>query len=169
MPGIQFSEVAAKLSAERFARREMQMRGGRARCPWCSDGSARHNLAFYARDGKCHCFRCGETSDVVGLAAQVWHVTQLDAARLLNEEFSLCIADSTPTDEQRQRRQNERKRREAAERAEREAWSAAADELREAEQAAAGLRIEDADNPATWAAVARMGAALDRWHAMRAG
>jgi len=167
MPGLEFADVAAALSCETFARREMKVERRRAVCPFHA-GATHYNLAFY-RDGKCHCHKCGRTADVVQLAAAVWHVSQLDAARMLNDEYNLGLAGSTPTDEQRQRRQRERERRELEQRLERAAWSAAADELREAEQATAGFTLADADNPATWAAVARLGAAQDKWHAMRAG
>lgn len=163
MPGIEFSDVAAALSCETFARRELRMRGNRARCPF--HGGEHFNLAFFP-DGRCHCFKCNKTADVVQLAAVVWNTNQLDAARLLNDEYNLGLTGSTPTDEQRRQRQREREQREANEQREREEWAKAADDLREAEQAAAGFTIADANNPATWAAVARMGAAQDRWSAM---
>lgn len=167
MPGLEFADVARALTCEEFARHEMDLRGNRAKCPF--HGGEHFNLQFFKRDGRCHCHVCHRTADVVQLAAAVWNIGQLEAARQLNSEFNLGLMDGTPTDEQRQQRQRERERRAAAERAEREAGAAAAEELREAERAAAGFTVADADNPATWAAVARMGAALDRWNAMQAG
>lgn len=167
MPGIEFADVARALSCEEFARHEMHVKHRRAVCPFHANAE-HYNLAFYP-DGRCHCFACGRTADVVQLAAAVWHVSQLDAARLLNDSYNLGLTGSVPTDEQRRQRDREREARAAAEQAARDEWGAAADELREAEQAAAGFTLADADNPATWAAVARMGAALDKWHAMRAG
>lgn len=165
MAGIEFADVAAKLSCEEFAQREMQLKRGRARCPF--HGGEHFNLQFF-KDGHCHCHVCHRTADVVQLAAAVWGTNQLDAARMLNNEYNLGLTDSTPTDEQRQQRQRERDRREADARRARETWSKAAVDLREAEQAAAGFTINDADNPATWAAVARLGKAQDQWHAMQA-
>lgn len=167
MAGVEFAEIAARLDCATFAAREMRVVRGRAQCPF--HGGEHFNLQFFKRDGRCHCHVCHRTADVVQLAAAVWHVSQLDAARMLDDDFNLGVGAGMPTDEQRQRRQREREQREAAEQAARAEWGAAADELREAEQAAAGFTLADADNPATWAAVARMGAALDKWHAMWAG
>lgn len=166
MPGIEFTAVAQLLSCRTFAEREMDLHRNRARCPF--HGGDHYNLQFFP-DGRCYCHVCHRCADVVQLASAVWRLPQLDAARLLNDEFRLGLSAGAPPAEQRQRRQREREQREAAEQAARAEWGAAADELREAEQAAAGFTLADADNPATWAAVARMGAALDKWHAMRAG
>ena len=163
MPGLDFADVAAALSCETFARRELRMRGNRAQCPF--HGGEHFNLQFF-KDGRCYCHVCHKSADVVQLAACVWHTNQLDAARMLNDDFSLGLTGSTPTDEQRRQRDREREARAAAEQAARAEWCAAADDLREAEQATAGLTIEDADKPATWAAIARLGKAQDRWNAM---
>lgn len=165
MAGIEFAELARALGCEEFARREMRMRGKRAQCPF--HGGEHFNLQFFD-DGRCHCHVCHRTADVVQLAAAVWRTNQLDAARMLNDEFSLGLTDSTPTDEQRQRRQREREARAAAEQAERDEWGAAADSLREAERATAAFTAADADKPSTWAAVAQLGKAQDKWHALQA-
>ena len=166
MPGIEFSEIAARLSAEDFARRELPMKGNRAKCPF--HNGEHYNLQFF-RDGKCYCHVCHKGGDVVTLASSVWHVSQKDAAEMLNDEYMLGLDGQTPTDEQRQRRQQERDRREAEYQQEREAWAAAADELRSTETAAQGFTLRDAESEATWAAVAKLGAAQDRWAAMWAG
>ena len=165
MPGLEFADVAAALTAEQFARHEMQMRGKRAKCPF--HGGEHYNLQFFS-DGKCYCHVCHKSADVVQLAAAVWHTNQLDAARLLNDDFNLGLTGSVPTDEQRRQRQRERDQREREAQRQREAWTAAADDLREAERVTDGLTLADADNPATWAAVARLGKAQDTWHAMQA-
>jgi hypothetical protein len=165
MPGLEFSDVAAALSCETFARRELRMRGNRAQCPF--HGGEHYNLQFF-KDGRCYCHVCHKAADVVQLAACVWHTNQLDAARLLNDDYNLGLTDSTPTDEQRRQRDREREARAAAEQAARDEWGAAADDLREAEQATAALTAADADKPSTWAAVARLGKAQDRWHALQA-
>lgn len=165
MAGLEFADVAAALTCEQFARRELPMRGNRAKCPWC-DNPTRYNLKV---DERCYCFSCHKTGDVVTLAAAVWHTNQLDAARQLNDEYRLGLTGSTPTDEQRQRRQREREQREEEAERQRREWGKAADDLREAERAAAGLVIEDADKPATWATVARLAAAQDKWNRLWAG
>ena len=170
MPGIEFSEIARLLSCEEFARHEMQLRGKRAQCPF--HGGKNFNLAFYpkgTKDGKCFCFKCGRAADVVQLAAAVWHTDLVTAANMLNDEYHLGLTSSTPTDEQRQCRQREREQRESDAQRQREQWARAADDLREAEQAAGQFTIADADNPSTWAAIARLSAAQDKWAAMRAG
>ena len=167
MAAIEFSDVAAALSCEQFARRELEMRGRRAKCPWCANPE-HYNLAFLP-DGRAYCHKCHKSGDVVTLAAQVWKVDQLTAARGLNDDFKLGLTASRPTDEQRRQRQRERDQREAEQQRQREEWARAADDLREAEQAADGLTLADADNPLTWAKVARLGRALDKWNALRAG
>ena len=168
MAGIDFREVAARLPAIDFARKHLPMdrKGIRARCPWCT-GSAHFNLAFFAKDGKAYCHKCHGNGDVVALAAQTWHVTQLDAARMLDDEFHLCIQPGMPAGEELRRRRLERERREAEAQAARAAGAAAAEELREAEAAVAMFTPADADNPATWAAIARFSRAQDTWHALR--
>jgi len=163
MPGLEFADVAQALTCEQFARREMSMRGNRAKCPF--HGGEHYNLQFF-KDGRCYCHVCHKAGDVVTLAAAVWHVSQLDAARLLNDDFNLGLCAGSPTADERQRRQREREQREAAEQAARAEWCAAADDLREAEQATAGFTLDDADKPSTWAAIARLGAAQDKWHAL---
>lgn len=166
LPGLEFADVARALTCEAFARREMKLRGNRAQCPF--HGGENYNLQFF-RDGHCYCHVCHKSGDVVQLAAAVWRVSQLDAARMLNDDFNLGLCAGSPTADERQRRQREREAREAAEQAERAAWSNAADDLREAERATAVLTVDDADKVATWAAVARLGTAQDRWNALRAG
>ena len=168
MPGIEFSDVARALSCETFATHEMKVERRRAICPFHA-GANHYNLAFY-RDGKCHCYKCGRTADVVQLAAAVWHVSQLEAARLLNEQFRLGLIESdAPTAAALERRQREREERDRQREADRLAWGAAADDLREAENALQGATVADAENPAFWAKVARLGRAQDTWEALRAG
>lgn len=169
MAGIEFADVAASLSCETFARRELRMRGNRAQCPF--HGGEHFNLAFFP-DGKCYCHVCHKCGDVVTLAAATWHTNQRDAARMLNDEYRLGLSDDVSQDDlkrQRERRQRERDQREADERRQREAWSKAADDLREAEAAAERLTIADADKPGTWTIIARYVKALSTWEALRAG
>lgn len=171
MAGIEFKELARLLTCRQFAEAEgMKLVGGRAVCPFHA-GADGHNLAFYG-DGRCHCHRCGRTADVVQLAAAVWRVPQTEAAVELNERFHLGLKAEGLTVSELERR--ERARRDARDlqqrvkQAEAQEWSTAAVDLLEAEQATAGFTLADADNPATWAAVARLGAAQDKWNALQA-
>ena len=170
MAGIEFKDLARLLTCRELAETEgMKLRGGRAQCPF--HGGEHFNLAFL-RDGHCHCHVCGRTADVVQLASALWRMNQRDAAAELNARFKLGLTGETMTPAERERR--EQARREARDlqalvkQAEAQKWSAAADELREAERAAAQFTMKDADNAATWAAVARLGKAQDTWNAMQA-
>lgn len=163
MAGLEFAEVARVLSCADFARREMQVQGKRAQCPF--HNGRNYNLAFFD-DGRCHCFKCGRTADVVQLAAAVWSTSQLDAARMLNDEFRLGLTDSTPTDEQRQRRQRERDRREEERREQREAWAKACEAEQAAQAAIERFTVDDADKPEFSQALTRLCAAQTAADAM---
>ncbi len=64
-------------------------RNGRARCPWHDD---RHpDLAFY--EGRCYCHACHEGGDAAALTARLFGLTPLDAARKLNADFHLGVAE----------------------------------------------------------------------------
>lgn len=154
MSGIEFAEIAARLDCATFAAREMRVSHGRAQCPF--HGGERFNLQFFPRDGRCYCHVCHRTADVVQLAAAVWHTNQLDAARILNEEFSLGVDAGTPTDEQRQRRQRDREQHEADERAAREAWARACSEEQAAQRAIERFSVEDAEKPEFTRALTRL-------------
>ncbi len=156
MPGLEFADVARLVSAEQFARREMRLVRGRAQCPF--HGGEHFNLAFY-RDGRCHCFQCNKTADVVQLAAAVWHTSQVEAAQLLNEDFNLGLTGSVPTNEQRQQRQRDREARAAAEQARRDEWGRLCDEERAAQTAIERFTVDDADRPEFNQALARLCAA----------
>ena len=88
MPGIEFKQVADRLTAEQFARNHLRLRGNRAQCPF--HGGEHYNLQFF-RDGKCHCHVCHRGGDVVALAAATWGTTQAEAAALLNDEYHLGL------------------------------------------------------------------------------
>jgi hypothetical protein len=168
MPGIEFADVARLVSAEQFAQREMKLVRGRAQCPF--HGGEHYNLAFYRGDGRCHCFTCHKTADSVQLAAAVWHTSQVEAAQLLNEEFRLGLsASDAPTAAVLAQRQREREERDRQREADRLEWGAAADNLRDAENALQGATVADAENPATWAKIARLAQAQLRWENLQAG
>lgn len=164
--GIEFKDVARLLSCEQFAQREMRLRGKRAQCPF---HHGEHYNVTFNRDGTCHCFVCGRTADVVQLAAAVWHTSQMDAARMLNDDFNLGLTAEMPTDEQRQRRQRERARREAEQREQREAWTRACDDEREARAKLARFTAADADKPEFDQALRQMAAAQTALDVMWAG
>ena len=166
MAGIEFRLLAQRLSCEEFARRELRMRGKRAQCPF--HHGQNYNLAFN-RDGTCHCFVCGRTADVVMLASVTWRTSQMDAARMLNDDFNLGLTAEMPTDEQRRRRQQERDRREAEQREQREAWARACDDEREALTKLARFTAADADKPEFDQALRQMAAAQTALDVMWAG
>lgn len=154
MPGgIEFSDVARLLTCEQFARRELAMRGNRAKCPF--HHGANFNLAFFP-DGRCHCFKCNRTADSVQLASATWNMNQLDAARLLNDEFSLGLAAEMPSDEQREQRRREADRRDRERDEARKAWATACDEEREAAVQLERFTVDDADKPEFAAALKRL-------------
>ena len=167
MAAIEFSDVAAALSCEQFARQELEMRGRRAKCPWCPNPE-HYNLAFLP-DGKAYCHKCHKGGDVVTLAAAVWHMSQREAAAELNTRFKLGLGAETVTaadlERRRAARQADRERREAERAAVNAELGAAAEDLREAE-AVAGTLTDD--TPETWAKVARLARAQDRWNALQA-
>ena len=167
MAGVEFAEIAARLDCATFAAREMRVVRGRAQCPF--HGGEHYNLQFFKKDGRCHCHVCHRTADVVQLAAAVWHVPQIDAARMLDDEFNLGVGAGTPTAEQRQRRQREREQREADERRQREEWARACEEEQAAQTAIERFTIADADKPEFDRALARLCEAQRRCDMLWAG
>lgn len=155
---IEFADVARLLSCREFAAAEgMKMRGGRAVCPFHA-GADGYNLAFYERDGRCHCFKCGATADVVQLAAAVWSCSQVEAAGELNRRYNLRLDGRTPTAAeveawQRKRRQHDDKQQ-AAE---------AAVEAAEAEARAARAAVTMATSTADRDELQRRARNADTW------
>lgn len=141
MAGIDFKAICAALSCREFASATMATRAGRAQCPF--HGGRGYNLAMY--DDHVYCHSCHQRGDVIDLAAAVWGVDKLEAARKLNDDFNLGIAEGM-TDTDRERAQAAHDRREvdrnrimtalAEAREELEAASASgdADAIRRAEQ-----------------------------------
>ena len=167
---IEFKDVARALTCKEFAAAEMTVnRSGRAACPF--HGGTHGNLAFYD-DGRCHCFQCGRTADVVQLAASVWHMEQREAAEELNSRFHLGLSSETVTPAERERReqarQEARELREMVRRSEAEAWSRACEAERKAQAAIEHFDIEDADKPEFIQALQRLCAAQQCCDAMMA-
>ena len=108
---IEFKDVASLLSCRKFAEVEMVTgRNGRARCPF--HGGEHYNLQFF-KDGRCYCHVCHKAGDVVTLASAVWHVSQREAAEMLNEQFILGLDHQAPTPEDRERWQRRLDQRDA--------------------------------------------------------
>ena len=140
---IEFKKLARVLSCREFAEAEMELgKNGRARCPF--HGGHNYNLAFYDRDGKCHCHKCGRTADVVQLASAVWAIPQIEAADELNRMFSLGLDHQTATPEDRQRWQRRVDQRDAQRQA---AEDAVTEAEAEAERARAAAEAAGPDSP----------------------
>lgn len=132
MAGIEFKAVAAALSCRKFAASEMELRGGRGKCPF--HGGEHYNLQFFD-DGRCYCHVCHKAADTVQLSAAVWGCSQMEAADALNKRFNLHLDGKAPTAAEtdawrRKRLTREDKHQaaveavEAAEAAARAAWAA---------------------------------------------
>lgn len=131
MAGIDFKAISSALSCEDFARSEMQMRGKRINCPIHHGDS--YSMALLP-NGRAHCHQCGRTVDTVQLAAAVWGMGQLQAARQLNTMFHLGIADSMPTEERRTALSAKEQERQTARNNLTEAMQALRDAIDDAEQ-----------------------------------
>lgn len=167
MPGIEFKQVADRLTAEQFARNHLRLRGNRAQCPF--HGGEHYNLQFF-RDGKCHCHVCHRGGDVVALAAATWGTTQAEAAALLNDEYHLGLnGGGRPSAAVLEARQRERQERDHQRDEQRERWGAACDREREARQLLERFTAADADKPEFNQALARMVAAQTELDMMWAG
>lgn len=141
--GIEFKEVADRLTCEQFALRELEVRQHRAKCPF--HHGEHYNLQLL-RNGKCYCHVCHKGGDVVTLAAATWGTTQLQAAKLLNEQFALGVEDSdAPTLDVLEQRERERRERDRQREEERKRWSAACDREREARAKLERFTAADAD------------------------
>ena len=158
--GIEFREVAQRLTAEQFARAELPMKGNRAKCPAC-DHPDHFNLAFL-RDGKAYCHKCHFVGDVVSLAAKTWHTSQMNAARTLNQEFHLGLSDGGPAPTILKQKQVERAAQLEEQREQEERWLthcprllSSLDEFHAACEALRRYDPDDLSTPAAEQALAR--------------
>ena len=167
MASIDFRAVAESVSVRQVAEAAgLAVRSGRVKCPFC-DGARHDNFKLNDGGRPGYCFACHHSADAVDLAAQLWHLTRLEAAQELNQRFRLGLDADEVDGAELERRRAER---EAARQAEAEARAArareygeAADELREAERAL--LRRSDrAWTSELTAAVQRMARAQDGWN-----
>lgn len=151
---IEFADVARLLTCREFAEAEMDLRGGRSKCPF--HGGEHYNLQFFD-DGRCYCHVCHKAADVVQLAAAVWSCSQVEAADELNKRYNLRL-DKAPTAAetdawQRKRRQRDNKQQaaeaavEAAEAEARAAWAAVNTSTSTANRDELQRRAQNAD---TW-------------------
>lgn len=145
MAGIEFKEIAARLPAAEFARHYLPMRGNRAKCPFNPD-EQRYNVSF-TRDGRAYCHACQRAKDVVQLAAATWGVSQIDAAKELNQVFNLGVMDSTPTEEEKQRRLQIREDAETKRREKARKWARACEDEQLADAVMLAFREEDVGKP----------------------
>jgi DNA primase len=67
-------------------------RNGRALCPWHDDSHP--DLAFY--DERCYCHACHNGGDAVALTAQLFGLSQAEAARKLIEDMHITPTESPP-------------------------------------------------------------------------
>lgn len=67
-------------------------RNGRALCPWHDDQNP--DLAFYDDGARCYCHACHNGGDSIALAAQLFGLSMLEAAKKLNADLRLG-ADET--------------------------------------------------------------------------
>ena len=126
--GIDFTAIRDAVSVETLMLSEGQkIRGGRCLCPFC-DHPTRFNFKVNNSDGTAFCFSCHRHADVVDVAAQMWRMGKLDAARELNDRFRLKLSDTLPTAERRKQLSEREQKRQAA----RDAVTAAEAEARSA-------------------------------------
>lgn len=84
-------------------------RAGFIRCPFHADRTP--SMKIYA-DGF-HCFGCGAHGDVIDLVGRLFGLSAMDAAKKLNDDFSLGLQLDRPSDkaEQRQRQREQEAKR----------------------------------------------------------
>ena len=62
-------------------------RHGRALCPFHSD----HHPSLSFKDNRFTCFACGARGSVIDLVMQIFHISPLEAAVKLQEDFNLKV------------------------------------------------------------------------------
>lgn len=78
--------VTARDAAERYG---IKVSGnGMAQCPFHPDRTPSMKI-----DARYHCFGCGADGDVINLVEQLFHVSPIDAARKLAEDFGIPVPD----------------------------------------------------------------------------
>lgn len=146
-----FERLRGEISALDAARRyglEFD-RNKRARCPWHNDHHP--DLRFYP-DGMCYCFVCHQSADSVALTAQIFGLSQIDAAKQLAHDFNIADVDGRPDpaliEARKRERQQERERREAEKQQYNRRWGLLCDISREAD--AELRRFTFTDPEAAW-------------------
>ena len=154
--GALFDAVRSRVSAEDAARFYglNVTRWHKAVCPWHPD----HNPSLsFSRAGRCKCFVCGNGGSCIDIAAQLLGLSLPDAARRINADFRLGIADDgKPPDTGTETPYRKRQREEAEARTER---NLAARVYWGSRDAAAAIADAGGD---PWEEVARMTRARER-------
>ena len=78
-------EVTAKQAAELYGLRFD--RTGRGFCPWHDDG--RHAALQFFPDGGCYCHSCHQYGDATALVAQMFGLSEKQAAEQIRRDFAL--------------------------------------------------------------------------------
>ena len=114
-----YETIRAALDIEDVAERYgVEVRRGKARCPFHSDGTP--SMSF--KDGRFKCFGCGEGGDAVDFVAKIYGESMHEAAARLNRDYGLGLdLDAKPS----QRERTDLLRRKQL----RDAWKVRAEEI----------------------------------------
>ena len=87
-----FQEMKERVTARQVAERYglKVSRNGMACCPFHNDKHPRMKI-----DQKYYCFACGEKGDAVNYVAVLFGLSQLEAAKKINDDFSLNLSIGT--------------------------------------------------------------------------
>lgn len=101
-----FDEVKSLLTMDAVARHYgyAPNRAGMIRCPFHND----KNPSMRLYDRNFHCFGCGAHGDVIDFVSRVFGLSALEAARMLNKDFSLGLSGEPPDLNKQRERQRER-------------------------------------------------------------
>lgn len=171
MPAIEFKDVARLVSCEDLVNAEgIEVKHGRIRCPF--HGGHNFNFRLGGDTGRGFCFKCGRYADAVSLAAELWHVSQREAAEELNSRFHLGLAPETVTTADRERREAERRRQrdllDQRRRQDVREWSEACEAERAAQREMERFTEADVDGTAFKQALQRLCAAQLRCEVLQA-
>lgn len=92
-------------------------RNGRGKCPWHAGGNERRGALSF-KNGKCHCFACGNGGDAIALAGQILGLDAKEAAEALCSTLGIAYTGNHGNDWQAKKREvmRERERAEAQKR-----------------------------------------------------
>lgn len=106
-----YETIRAALDIEDVAERYgVEVRRGKARCPFHSDGTP--SMSF--KDGRFKCFGCGEGGDAVDFVAKIYGESMHEAAARLNRDYGLGLdIDAKPSGRVRDDLQRKKQLKEA--------------------------------------------------------